>query len=277
MKPEAFEAKMRRGEFFHTLRVPEGMWTVVRLDGRGFTKLTKELGFLKPFDEGFHTCMLDAAVSCMLEFQSIFSTTHSDEISLLFPPSFDMFDREVEKIVSTTSAEASVAFSESIGFRGTFDSRIWIGTGLKDVEDYFCWRMEDAVRGAINSYAYWLLRQQKDYTQRQATRELLNKNFAWKNEFLFKEFGINFNEIPAWQRRGTGVYWKLIEKTGHNPLTNEDVTTLRRVLHHEENLPMKEDFRDFLHANLAKIDQYPSETRGAFLQSVELWRDDTTS
>ncbi len=271
MKPEDFEAKMRKGEWFHSLRVPEGMWTVVRLDGRGFTKMTKELGFEKPFDQVFHRIMVSTTADCMTEFQGVFATTHSDEISILFPPYTDVFDREVEKIVSTTASSVSVAFSSYLGDRKTFDSRIWIGATIHDVIDYFVWRMEDALRGSINSWSYWTLRQQGNLSKAQATRRLEGKGFSYKNEMLFSEFGINFNDIPSWQKRGTGLYFSLIEKVGHNPLTNEDVTTLRRVLHHEDNLPIKADFRDFLHMNLTKVISNPSEMRGTFIFPAAQW------
>jgi hypothetical protein len=37
-----------------------------------------------------------------------------------------------------------------------------------------------------------------------ATRALLGKRDSFKHEMLFKR-GINFNDLPEWQRRGTGV------------------------------------------------------------------------
>ena len=263
MKPDDFEAHMRKGEWFHSLRVPEGVWFVIRLDGRGFTKLTQDMGFKKPFDTALHDYMARTVEKCMEDFQGVFATTHSDEISILFRPDADFFDREVEKIVSTTAAVASARFTQVLGDPGTFDSRIWLGASIGDVCDYFSWRMEDSVRGCINSYAYWMLRQQKGATQGQATRELIRKNFAWKNEFLFKEFGLNFNDIPVWQRRGTGFHFSLVEKMGYNPIKNEEVRTTRRVLRHEFEMPMKERFRTWLSTNLRLILDYP-ELRGTF-------------
>lgn len=268
MNPDVYEAKMRRGEYFHSLRVPEGMWAVIRLDGRGFTKLTKGLNFDKPFDGTFNGHMINTAIACMEEFHGVFATTHSDEISIAFPSSFDLFDREVEKIVSTTAAVASVAFSGVLGAPATFDSRIWLGATTVDVADYFSWRMHDAVRGAINSYAYWYLRQRKKYTQRQATRELLGKGFSEKNELLFTEFGTNFNETPLWHRRGVGLYYQMREKEGFNPKTNEATKTMRRVLQVDPNLQMKGPFRDWLDINLGLGELYP-ELRGCFNHEKE--------
>lgn len=268
---------MRKGEFFHGLRVPEGMWFVVRLDGRGFTKLTAAMDYKKPFDEDFDRHMFHTTSEALKEFQGVFATTHSDEISMLFLPTADLFDREVEKIVSVLAGFASSLFT--LGINATrsdytiagFDGRIWIGANLFDVVDYFSWRCEDASRGAINSYAYWYLRQQKGWSQRRATRELLHKNFAWKNEMLFSEFGLNYNDVPAWQRRGSGLYWRLAQKVGYNPKAQVEVETQRRHLSAERDLPMREQFRLWLVTNLGHIIGYP-ELRGTFRQTVKEWQ-----
>lgn len=41
MNGDLFETTMRRGEYFHGLTIPPGMWAVLRLDGRSFTTLTE--------------------------------------------------------------------------------------------------------------------------------------------------------------------------------------------------------------------------------------------
>ncbi len=264
MNSDLFEKQMRRGEYFHDLRIPVGMWTIIRLDGRGFTKLLHNLGFNKPFDYNFHSYMVLTTEKLMKEFNGVFATTHSDEISLLLPPSTNLFDREIEKIISTTAGFASAHFSVALlGNPASFDSRIWIGATVEDVENYFSWRQHDAIRGSINSLAYWTLRQKEGQTKRLATNILLRKSFSWKNEMLFSTFGINFNEIPSWQKRGTGCHFILTEKEGYNPITKEPVQTLRRVLHTEKELPTGEVFREFLGINLENIIHVP-ELKGCF-------------
>jgi len=56
---------------------------------------------------------------------------------------------------------------------------------------------------------------------------------------LFQQ-GINFNNLPNWQGRGSGLYWEKYEKPGFNPLTNQTVVTQRRRIKIDEDLPMKE-------------------------------------
>ena len=52
------------------------------------------------------------------------------------------------------------------------------------------------------------------------------------------QHGINFNDLPSWQKRGMGVYWEEYDKPGENPLTGEKVTARRRRLRRDLELPM---------------------------------------
>ena len=62
-----------------------------------------------------------------------------------------------------------------------------------------------------------------------------------KNELLF-ERGINYNDLPLWQKRGIGVYFLDEERKGVNPKTKEETVCVRRVLHFEEELPIGEEY-----------------------------------
>jgi tRNA(His) 5'-end guanylyltransferase len=60
MNADTFESQQQQREWFHSLTVPVCMWTVLRVDGRGFSKLT-EASYTKPFDEKFADHMLATA------------------------------------------------------------------------------------------------------------------------------------------------------------------------------------------------------------------------
>lgn len=218
------------------------MWTVIRVDGRGFSKLTKH--YDKPFDNSFHRLMTRVGYRIMEEFSPMYCHTHSDEISFVFPPAWEMFDREVEKIVSTTAGFASAVYTANSATLGTFDSRVWIGATLEDVVDYFSWRQADSYRNCIQGYAYWSLRQ-NGASARVATQDLRNVGVSGLNEILFG-LGININDTTLWHRRGTGFYWETYEKVGYNPVKNEDVTTIRRRIRTDEELPMSDAYRDLI-------------------------------
>ncbi len=78
------------------------------------------------------------------------------------------------------------------------------------VIDYFRWRSEDAHRNALNSHCYWCLRKD-DESVAEATAAVKGLTTAEKNELLFQH-GINYNDLPRWQKRGSGLYWEEYER-----------------------------------------------------------------
>src|SRR5947208_6957524 len=108
--------------------------------------------------------------------------------------------------ISVLSGEASAKFSLLLGAVAVFDCRISQLPSADLVVDYFRWRNEDAHRNALNAHGYWLLRKQGQGVG-DATANLKGLSVANKNELLFQN-GINFNDLPLWQRRGVGLYWE---------------------------------------------------------------------
>ncbi len=244
MDSDTFEKRMRASEWFHSLRCLPGAWVVLRLDGRGFTKFTEREGFEKPFDFKFQGLMRQTAQALLQELQGIYAYTESDEISLLFRPDWELFDREVEKLVSISASIASATFSLAHQGRAYFDSRVWLGASKEQVVDYFRWRQEDAARCALNGWCYWMLRKEgKSPTA--AMEEMRGQSVAFKHELLFQR-GINFNDLPLWQRRGTGVYWEVYEKVGYDPIQQTEVTATRRRIKIADDLPAKEAYGEYI-------------------------------
>lgn len=60
------------------------------------------------------------------------------------------------------------------------------------------------------------------------------------------EHGINFNEVPLWQRRGVGLYWEDYEKIGFDPVKQVEVQASRRRVKVDRELPMKDEYSEFL-------------------------------
>ena len=249
MKSDDLEASMRELEWFHGMRALPGTWMILRVDGRSFTTLT-ENAFEKPFDERFHSLMLHAAERLMTELNGVFTYTESDEISVLLQPDTELFNREVEKLVSISAGIASAAFSLKLGAEAHFDSRLWLGASQKQVIDYFRWRQADATRCCLNGWCYWTMRK-AGKTAKQASSALDGLGFSQKNELLFSQ-GHNFAKLPAWQRLGSGLHWTQAEKIGMNPKTGEQTTALRRSVRVDEDLPRGDEYSSFLQDLLSK-------------------------
>ena len=256
------DAMMRQYEQSLDQVIPPKFYIVARLDGRSFTKFTKEIcKFEAPFDERFRDLMVDTLAYLMENsgFQIIYGYTESDEISLLFRLDDNTFGRKVRKINTTLAGEASAFFTSQLQKMisdkiiniesnklpiATFDCRICPLPNIDVVTDYFAWRQEDATRNSLNGWCYWTLRK-NGASARKVTSILSGKNKAFKNELLFQN-GINFNDLPDWQKRGVGIVFTEVDREGYNPKTNETVITKRRTLNFNYSLKCGEEYRDYI-------------------------------
>jgi tRNA(His) 5'-end guanylyltransferase len=246
MKFDELDQKMRVYETAHDFCILPNIYIVARIDGRSFTRLTKEVHkFESPFDIRFRDYMVETVKHLMnCGFNVKYGYTESDEISLLFAIDENTFSRKLRKYNSILAGEASAKFSILLKDLAAFDCRISQLPTSEDVIDYFRWRNEDAFRNALNAHCYWMLRN-KGIKYNEATNQLEGKSVSEKNELLFNE-GINFNDLPNWQKRGVGLYWVIYEKVGLNPKTGTKTKAERRKIKIDYDLPMKEHYSEFI-------------------------------
>lgn len=246
MRFDVLDKKMRVYEQSIDQVIVPGMYMVARIDGRSFTRLTKEVcKFEAPFDERFRDLMVNTVKQLMdCGFRICYGFTESDEISLLFNPDENTFGRKVRKYNSILAGVASASFSLQLGQPAVFDCRMIPLPNIELVQDYFLWRQEDANRNALNSWCYWTLRKEGK-TVAEATAGVNGKSITFKNELLF-ERGINYDKLPSWQKRGTGLWWETREKKGYNPIKKVEEKTLRKVLTTEYELPYGQEYSDLV-------------------------------
>ena len=269
MKFDELDERMRGFETRHDSYVLEGIPFVARLDGRGFTRLTKQAyDFERPFDLRFRDAMLATAEHAMqVGLRALYGYTQSDEISLLFGPDEAGFGRKMRKLNSVLAGEASAKFSLELARLARehairapettsesaavacFDCRISQLPTRALVVDYFRWRQEDAHRNALNAHCYWQLRGD-GASAKEATKKLSGLSVAEKNELLFAH-GINYNDLPAWQKRGCGLRWAFVDHEGEDPRTGERVVVERRRLTRDLDLPKGDAYDDYLRGCLA--------------------------
>ncbi len=247
MKFDDLDQRMRVFETSHDHCVLPGLFMIARLDGRGFTRLTKEVHeFEAPFDVSFRDHMV-ATVEHLMDcgFRVVYGYTQSDEISLVLHRDEGNFKRKLRKLNSVLAGEASGRFSQLLGDLGVFDCRISQLPTCDLVVDYLRWRHEDAHRNALNAHCYWALRKEGQ-TVRQATDHLHGMSVSDKNELLFQKLQLNFNDLPRWQRRGIGLYWESFERPAVNPVSGESLTTTRRRIKQEIELPKRDEYSEFV-------------------------------
>ncbi|OED38340.1 guanylyltransferase [Chromatiales bacterium (ex Bugula neritina AB1)] len=252
MKFDELDKKLRVFETLNDRYVLPGIYIVARLDGRSFTRLTKDVHkFESPYDSRFRDFMVATVMHFMdCGCRVVFGYTQSDEISLLFHQEENGFGRTLRKHNSILAGEASAKFSLLLGSVGTFDCRISELPDSDLVLDYFQWRSEDASRNALNAHCYWVLR--KGASAKESNDKLMRLSVSQKNELLFKVGGVNFNDHPLWHKRGVGVYREFYAKEAVNPKTGERVTATRKRLKVDLQLPVKDNYSAFVSRLMAE-------------------------
>jgi tRNA(His) guanylyltransferase len=226
---------MHEREIFGNLAIVPPIF--VRLDGRTFHRLARDLRLERPFDEGFSRAM--AEVSSLLLSESglspLFAFTFSDEISLYFPEL--PFRGRVEKIDSVLASFAASALTIAIGARHpvAFDSRVILASPGYAPE-YLADRQQEAWRNHLNAYCQEaLIREGMPPTE--VARRLSGMRSEELHEFMFAR-GVNLAKTPAWQRRGVIVWRRTEQKQGYDPRAEEPVEVSRRVITIDRDLPV---------------------------------------
>ena len=244
MKHDDLGARLKAYEETHDRVLLPDSFVIARIDGRAFSRLTKETlpDLAKPFDPGFRDAMVHTARYLAAEsgFDVAYAYTQSDEISLLFHRSAKSFGRRAAKWLSILASEASATLAVRLGHHATFDARLLELPNESLVRDYFRWRYEDAARNALSGHCYWRLRNE-GHDARTATRTLDELSVPQRHELLHAR-GTPFQSMPAWEKRGVGIWAESITREGRDPRTGEARLAMRRHWHVELELPDRDGY-----------------------------------
>src|SRR5574337_1224566 len=190
---------------------------IVRVDGKGFSKYTKDMKTEKPFDNYLSKAMALTTQQVADKIEGcVFSYTQSDESSfvLLNDQSLESepwFNNRVQKIVSIVASMFSVQFNAIMsGRQAYFDARVFALPNLSEVENYLLSRQNDATRNSIQLSARYEVA--KKIGKKETLKKLNGLNSKQQQELLFQETGINWNDYPIKFKRGIGIYKEKIEK-----------------------------------------------------------------
>lgn len=202
--------RMKGYEQAWDIRMPARMPVIIRLDGNSFSKLTRKMGFEKPYDTTFRSMMFQTTKS-VLEYCSgaVIGYTQSDEISILLNnytslESEPFLANRIQKLTSLTASVAASAFNmvldpASIENLAAFDCRVFV-LPESEVNNYFLWRQQDAFRNCVSSYCHYKI---GDALGRGTADAMIHgRNINEQQELLFKHTGINIDGVPTWQKRG---------------------------------------------------------------------------
>jgi tRNA(His) guanylyltransferase len=240
-KKDSFGDRMKFFEKIGDTRLMPTLPILARLDGKCFSKFTNDLG--RPFDSNFSDIMTSLTNYLVTETVARVGYTQSDEITLLWCA--DNWKSEVfmggksSKMISILAAMASTKFNRLLSFYlpskvneiPIFDCRVWNVPSRVEAANALIWREKDAVRNSIQSLG-----------QDNFSHNLLHKKSCNEiQDMLWKEKGINWNDLPDNLKRGTYIQAKKISTKftaeelenlpeKHHARTNPDLVTERRVI-----------------------------------------------
>lgn len=204
---------------------------IIRIDGKAFHTFTR--GFKRPFDEILIKTMQETTKYLCENIQGcVLGYTQSDEITLVLVDyqrfeSSAWFDYEIQKICSISASMATMAFnkffaknvnayefsdetwSEELKTFDTskadvykkalekgamFDARVF-NIPKEEVTNCIYWRQLDASRNSVQMVG------QANFSH----KELQNKSCSNIQDMLMEQKGINWNDFPTHQKRGTCV------------------------------------------------------------------------
>lgn len=203
--------------------LPPSNWIVVRIDGRGFSKMTKKYSFIKPNDRRALDLMNAAAVEVVRSFVDIvIAYGQSDEYSFIFHESTQLFDRRSAKlatsVATTFTAEYCMMwpkFMEGVELERpwpTFDGRCVCYPKRRILRDYLSWRQADCHINNLYNTTFWALVLKGGMNGAEAEEELRGSLSKDKNEILWARFGINYNNEEEIYKKGSVVLRVLEEK-----------------------------------------------------------------
>lgn len=241
-----FGDRMKEYENAYRIKLPRRLPVIIRIDGKAFHTFTRDCE--KPFDEDLTLAFWATCKHLAKEIMGTKVVYHqSDEISLLLT-NYDKltteawFDNNIQKIVSVAASEATAAFNDAYSeIKGKkmpsakFDARVYV-LPHDEVTNYFLWRQQDASKNSISMVA------QANFPH----KELQGLNGKQMQEKLFQEKGINWNDLPVWQKRGVCVVKEEVPHVVHVEGRNEPVETMRTRWAVDHNTPRLSENREYI-------------------------------
>lgn len=220
---------------------------ICRIDGKAHHNFTR--GFKRPFDEVYIKSMQETAKYLCENLQGVvMSYQQSDKISLVFVDYQELntspyFDYEVQKLCSVIASIATMAFNKlfavnveefckmpmqlntrewdirfgiidsykaAIEKGAMFDARVF-NIPKEEVTNYIYWRQLDCSRNSIQMVG------QANFSH----KELQNKSCNDIQDMLMTQKGINWNDFPTYQKRGSCVIKKWREHEGWEPVYDD--------------------------------------------------------
>ncbi|EFA78090.1 hypothetical protein PPL_08738 [Heterostelium album PN500] len=233
----------------NTLHITDNTPFIIRLDGHGFSKFTKN--FVKPWDIRVHNAMVETATVLMKEFNPTLVYTFSDEITLCFSSLPDQeyqerliatqsqsllpYNGKVQKLITLAAGIASTTFYKVITSQTYdsatepkltqylaeslphFDARIFTLPDNQEIINNLVWRsVIDCKRNSISGLA------QAHFPHKQ----IQGKGGKEMKSMLLAK-GIDYYKEPMWYRFGVFLKKQYYTLDSVSPVNNQSVQSIR--------------------------------------------------
>jgi tRNA(His) guanylyltransferase len=190
-------------------------WIVVRLDGKGFHKFADKHNFVKPNDKRALDLMNKSAEVVMSQLPDIvLAYGQSDEYSFVFRRTTTLYRRRSAKITTNLVSLFAAAYtyhwssyfdkdSTPLMLVPSFDARAVLYPTDKNLRDYLSWRQADCHINNLYNTTFWTLIQKGGLNNNEAQERLKGTLAKDKNEILFSQFDLNYNNELEQFRKGT--------------------------------------------------------------------------
>ena len=178
---------------------------IIRVDGKSFHTWTHRVGAQKPYDARLSSIFEEAASYTLQEMSGgIAAYLQSDEVSFLLQDYWRLdtdpwFGKRIQKLCSITASMFTAFFNAAAAHDfpkpAFFDARAFV-LPFAEVINYFVWRQQDATRNSIQALG-------QHYFSHKALHGLSNEVVQEK---LWQEYGVNWNDLPPSQKRGTMIF-----------------------------------------------------------------------
>lgn len=99
----------------------------------------------------------------------------------------------------------------------SFDGRVILYPSFNNLKDYFSWRQVDCHINNLYNTTFWALVKQGNLTNEQAHNKLKGTFSKDKNEILYNQFNINYNNIEEVYKKGTIIFRSSSNKSKKSP------------------------------------------------------------
>ncbi|KAJ1557257.1 tRNA-histidine guanylyltransferase 1-like, partial [Nowakowskiella sp. JEL0078] len=226
----------------------QNTYIVIRLDGHSFHRFTATHAFSKPND----IRALNLANACALTVLETYPDIllaygQSDEFSFMLKKSSKLYKRRESKLVSNIVSLFTAVYvwkwKEFFGdlelqYPPSFDGRAVLYPDEKSLRDYFSWRQADCHINNLYNTAFWALVQdpKNPRTESIAQNILKDTDSAAKNEMLFKDFNVNYNNIIPIFRKGSVILRKTVADEENSEETGDIISMNLSVYDNALNL-----------------------------------------